>query len=150
MGDIDISNYIYFIFLLLSLIFGALGNRKKKQKGAQAKEETPGMLEFIVNEFQDTGTPTVPKYSEKVEKVKDPETPLEKGVDIAKYAEELRRKSKRENKIKTSFDQDEFLKNQSAAYELDRESLTRQKANVDFDLRKAIINDAILHRVEYP
>lgn len=108
------------------------------------------MLEFIVNEFQDTGTPSVPKYSEKVEKVKDPETPLEKGVDIAKYAEELRKKSKRENKIKTSFDQNEFQKSQSAAYDLGAGSGSDQKTNIDFDLRKAIINDAILHRVEYP
>lgn len=148
MGDIDISNYLYFIFLLLSLIFGALGNRKKKNRERTNKKESPGFLEFVVNEFEGKtgGREVRPSVNERVEKVKEPESPLDQGVNIAEYARELRNKSKRNKQIKTSFDQDEFLKTQASAYATENDSGSEQSNIIDFDLRTAVINDAILNR----
>lgn len=146
MGDIDISNYFYFIFLLLSLIFGALGNKKKKNREKSGKKESPGFLEFVVNEFENTGREIRPDAKEQPVKVKEPESPLDKGVDIAQYARELRQKSKRNKRIKTSFDEQEFKRLEKAAYDIGGDSGSDQKIEVDFDLRTAVINDAILNR----
>lgn len=148
MGDIDISNYLYFIFLLLSLVFGALGNKKKKNKDRTDKKESPGFLESLLNEFESntSNREKRPEVEREVERADEPESPLSKGVDIASYAQELREKSKRAKRIETSFDEEEFNRLQDAAYSLDGDSGSDHYNPIDFDLRTAVINDAILNQ----
>ena len=137
MENIDISNYIYLIFILLSLVFGALGNRKKnKQAARNQKRDEPSFLEQLAGEM------SLEEDKPRVQNTSREEPQLSQVGDVRKKAESLRRKTARRQTIDTSFDEELTGKSKKGSYFEQNQETERPPV----DLRQAIIHDAILNR----
>ena len=163
----DISNYFYLIFLVISLILGAFG--KKKKKGSEGKTSNSNFINDFLDELDPAGgRGSDQKVQEPVQQRSEPEdepamenpqtdvndsrqplSELAKYNDVSKKAKELRELSRKE--ITSDSTEMDFRKQPGRV-----KSVTTKKAlkhhpldDIDFDIKNAVIYDAILNRPKF-
>ncbi len=150
----DIGDLVYVIFVLMSIVFGVFGKKKKKNPETTSEPTNTFDLESFIREAYgntDTSYETINEYAEeeiiepKHPTYKRPANPSQSKYQNSSFKEELKKKKEqsrtRLSKVKSQSNNSPIFENEI--------SDTAPSSEFEFDTQKAVIYSEILKRPDY-